>query len=713
MTTLLSILLINAVVVVPLAAGVWCVSRFARRPALTHILWVLVLFKLVTPPFFRLPFSITIPAAGNVVRESTDSAVVLSPEVARELTAVSTPKELVNLGSVIRSEQQDPLSRPGSDSEPALGIFVSGIGEAQHAGTAARVGHWVGNATSQIAAVASWLVSQPILRGVALSIWILGSLVWFSHQAIRGLRFWRGIQQNSASDPRLQQQARRLAIRLGLKRCPQVVVVDAQLSPMLWGYGSNLRLLFPLDLAKRLNHDARATLLAHELAHYSRGDHWIRVLELLVTGAFWWHPVVWVARNRIEESEEECCDAWVVSELPHAPRRYAEALLDTIDFLCDRPVAVPPLASGLGTAAFLRRRLTRIMQGAPSKDLSARQRGGVLLIALLALPMQPFVLGASVPPRPTWEPVALATHMPTALAPVTSAAAPTVTRPEPAGAVVVEQEMSTRSAAVPSRPERSPIRNTRSARGERIWGTAVSSDGRYAIHNTTGRRALLTNLATNQESELSAKGLTCVAFFANGDSFVAGSSDGQVTLWSSATASLTQTIYMHDDVVRSVAVSPRGDMIAIGGRDGVVRLIDPAKEHSLIELSRYESAVNCVRFAPDGRRLAAAVGDWNSVEPGQVVIWDLTSGRPDGFLHCESAPGAVSFASNDELIVGQWNGQISLWNLVHRQVVGSAMADKNIVTASSFSPDNPALREVPFFATNHPNAMVTREVGSP
>ena len=50
MVTLLNIALINAVTVLPLAVLAIGVSRFARRPALTHAMWVLVLLKFVTPP---------------------------------------------------------------------------------------------------------------------------------------------------------------------------------------------------------------------------------------------------------------------------------------------------------------------------------------------------------------------------------------------------------------------------------------------------------------------------------------------------------------------------------------------------------------------------------------------------------------------------------------------------------------------------------------
>ena len=65
--------------------------------------------------------------------------------------------------------------------------------------------------------------------------------------------------------------------------------------PMLWGFGSRTRLLFPERLLETLNASSQDTLLAHELAHYRRGDQWVRLLELFVTALFWWHPVVWWA----------------------------------------------------------------------------------------------------------------------------------------------------------------------------------------------------------------------------------------------------------------------------------------------------------------------------------------------------------------------------------------------------------------------------------
>jgi hypothetical protein len=56
---LLEIGLANAFVATGLALFVFCVSRFCKKPAVIHGLWLLVLVKLVTPPLvpLRLPWT--------------------------------------------------------------------------------------------------------------------------------------------------------------------------------------------------------------------------------------------------------------------------------------------------------------------------------------------------------------------------------------------------------------------------------------------------------------------------------------------------------------------------------------------------------------------------------------------------------------------------------------------------------------------------------
>jgi hypothetical protein len=165
---------------------------------------------------------------------------------------------------------------------------------------------------------------------------------------------------------------------------------------MLWALAGPPRLLLPAALWDRLGAEQQDTLLAHELAHLRRRDHWVRRLELLVVGLYWWHPVAWWARRQLREAEEECCDAWVVWALPTAARAYATALLETVTFLSQTRPALPAVASGAGHVQLLKRRLTMILKGTPPRSLTG---GGLLLVAALAvlLPLWPTW---AEPPRP-------------------------------------------------------------------------------------------------------------------------------------------------------------------------------------------------------------------------------------------------------------------------------------------------------------------------
>jgi hypothetical protein len=155
---------------------------------------------------------------------------------------------------------------------------------------------------------------------------------------------------------------------------------------MLWSLGGRPRLLLPTALWNRLDDDQRRTLLAHELAHLRRGDPWVRGVELLATGLFWWHPVLWLARRELREAEEQCCDAWVLWALPGSARAYATALVCTVDYLCEARAALPAVASGFGQGTLLKRRLTMIMRGTAPRTLSWSGALAALGLGIMLLP---------------------------------------------------------------------------------------------------------------------------------------------------------------------------------------------------------------------------------------------------------------------------------------------------------------------------------------
>src|SRR5262249_8413162 len=151
---------------------------------------------------------------------------------------------------------------------------------------------------------------------VAFGVWLAGALAWFVLAAVRMRRFARLLDLATPAPRWLNTEAHALARRMGLGRCPTVWLVPGSIAPLVWAPRFRAHVFLPVRLLARLNDEGRLTLLAHELAHVRRRDHWVRWLEVVTLGLYWWLPVVWWARRELQAAEEECCDAWVVGELP-------------------------------------------------------------------------------------------------------------------------------------------------------------------------------------------------------------------------------------------------------------------------------------------------------------------------------------------------------------------------------------------------------------
>ncbi len=346
----------NAVLATMLALLAVTVAAIGRRPALAHGLWLLVLLKLVTPPL--VPISVPWPGTG-------DSVVVENGPLAAA-TAPFSPQDdgfdaRFGEGASLALADEFRLEIPGEwvvEEAPDSTLL--------HAGLAA---------TPTFSDVTAWLANNwaPLVG----TLWLAGAAAWYGLALLRIGRFYCLLRHAQPAPAALQDEARELAARLGLEDCPSVELLPGAISPMLWTLIGRPRLLLPESLLGRLKGAQRATLITHELAHLRRRDQWVRALELLATGLYWWHPVVWWARRELREAEEQCCDAWVVWALPGAARDYAAALLETIDFLSETRVALPPAASGIGHVTLLKRRLTMIMQANTPRAVSW---GGFLIL---------------------------------------------------------------------------------------------------------------------------------------------------------------------------------------------------------------------------------------------------------------------------------------------------------------------------------------------
>ena len=201
----------------------------------------------------------------------------------------------------------------------------------------------------------------------------------------RILCFRQLLQRAEPASRELEQLAETLALRLGVKRLPKLLLLPVRITPAVWSLFGRPRILLPSQLAEEMDPDQLETILAHELRHISAGRPLVRVLELAVTTVFWWNPLVWWVRRNLREMEEQCCDALVLESLPDSARRYAIALIETVAFLSQQTGRLPIGATAAQPTVTLKRRIEMLKHGSHVRRLS--YRGIAAMLAVLIVPM--------------------------------------------------------------------------------------------------------------------------------------------------------------------------------------------------------------------------------------------------------------------------------------------------------------------------------------
>lgn len=336
----------NSVVAGGLALAVALASRFnQRRPAVCHLLWLLVLVVLVAPPLPR------VAASGPDVRGALRgwlAAVV----PARDATASWTNEPFEVLGDdmygvpAATGAVADDELRGGSFFGPAL------------------------RAADE---------PSPLFFGL-LGLWATGALWMLVREARRVARFARHVRGARVAGPELLRSVRAVARELDVS-VPPVRLIDGVGTPSVWCLGRPL-LLWPRDRAER----PESALIAHELAHLARRDHWVARFELLCRVLFFWHPLFWFVRGRIHDYAELSCDAWALWAYPAERRAFAGALIDVQQDVARAPIPLQGLCATNSEFRNFERRLCMIMKTRVTRKVPKSVAALALVATALVLP---------------------------------------------------------------------------------------------------------------------------------------------------------------------------------------------------------------------------------------------------------------------------------------------------------------------------------------
>ena len=277
---------------------VGAIPFFRRRPALMHILWLIVLAKFVTPAFISVPL---LPA---------------------EFSSWGVARGFAGSHAAGRA-----AGEPGSGGTPALTM-----------------------ATEK--AAFPW---RAMLAAISLS----GSAVIVLHALARSFQL-RRLLRDATSNRRLSELMENCRQRMLLGLMPEAMVINARCSPFLLAIPGCGPVYISQAMLESLSDAQLEAVLCHELAHHLRRDVLSNLFAFFVAAAIWWNPLVWLARRQLRCAQELCCDALVIARHPISRRDYAEILLSTLDQISGADASPALLAAGWGNVSSLKGRFRMI-----------------------------------------------------------------------------------------------------------------------------------------------------------------------------------------------------------------------------------------------------------------------------------------------------------------------------------------------------------------
>jgi len=178
-----------------------------------------------------------------------------------------------------------------------------------------------GSATSVVGGFAS---PSPLMNIIAW-IWAVGAgmlgvrvfVQWLLGQRLKSL-------QVSQPDQRWLEIFASLTRELGVAKTPRFLQSAIADVPMVIGFVAPV-VLVPVSSFTSLTPEQLKAVLAHELWHIRRRDHWANAFQIAIETILFFHPAVWWLSSQVRLERENCCDDAAVRSAGN-PRVLAEAL---------------------------------------------------------------------------------------------------------------------------------------------------------------------------------------------------------------------------------------------------------------------------------------------------------------------------------------------------------------------------------------------------
>lgn len=242
-----------------------------------------------------------------------------------------------------------------------------------------------------------------------------------------------------------------------------------------------------------------------------------------------------------------------------------------------------------------------------------------------------------------------------------------------------------------------------------VSSLGVSSDGSLAVTAGHGSDVAFFNLDTRERVKLvvssPSEAQVCAMTPVAGESMAAtGGAKGAVAFWDASTGEKTGASSLPCAFVASLAFNADGAMLAAGGIDGSVHIVDTASKGVILSVSdAHALPIRAVAFSSDSRTLFTGSDD------RRVAAWDVSAvlaSLGSGATH-NSAPliytlsghhhwvTSLDFSASRGLLASaSADRTVKVWDPVKRELKLTLEGVASGITAAKWAPDGTAIAAV-------------------
>lgn len=316
---------------------IWVITKVLHRsanrrfPHLILMLWIAFFLKCLTPPIIESPVVVM-----NWLTPSSELAANVLPRVNH---LIPPPESIAGLANQIATD------RTTTPSGPSFG--------------------WV--------FIAIWALGSG-----ALGFFYFARYLRVAYRVRQEFKAVQGTAQFESVRGLLDQQLDHLGIP---KKAVSVIPTTNYSIPFAFGFfrGS---IVLPASIVE--SPSLLRLVLAHELCHLWRRDHWVGWLQMTAQITFWFHPAIWLASRHLDQWCEICCDDDTMRIFSIKSTNYAKGLVDVLS-LQSEPKAIS-WAPGLRPAEITKRRVRAVLNRSGAGIFRRTCHVAAILTLLLILP---------------------------------------------------------------------------------------------------------------------------------------------------------------------------------------------------------------------------------------------------------------------------------------------------------------------------------------